>query len=141
MARLRAGHARPRQSRYYKVEGIKNPTTGGGGIELSIVYYICLFTRCTFNEVVLNALALNNRVASIFGCLARTIRNSIRIVSAGKARMAINNFSNLRRTIYKNLKLAFNFCQLFEFRFIIFIRVTISASVVLEELLVEVSLP
>ena len=32
MARLRAGHARPLQSGYYKVEGIKNPTTGGGGI-------------------------------------------------------------------------------------------------------------
>ena len=31
MARLRAGHARPLQSGYYKVKGIKNPTTGGGG--------------------------------------------------------------------------------------------------------------
>ena len=29
--KLRAGHARPLQSGYYKVEGIKNPTTGGGG--------------------------------------------------------------------------------------------------------------
>ena len=28
MARLRAGHARPLQSGYYKVEGMKNPTAG-----------------------------------------------------------------------------------------------------------------
>ena len=28
MARLRAGHARPLQSGYYKVAGMKNPTAG-----------------------------------------------------------------------------------------------------------------